>query len=548
MDRHIIGSVWNRVNRNGLNANFKFLFEETNELSAVKQRIDDAESTVNIINGRVSSLIDLNTRTNELLDQAEAVNEENKSVQAQLDRLVIESGNPNTELSQARGEYELLVHRLDADKSEVLKKIENLPSVLPSFQGRISSKVIQRVNEHDYYVYSKKPKSDGFVSMRFRDDQSVNGSGDAGDPGDLMRLVGVRDLDVANLYKHEYSNGSDNLRETLIYTDSLRNDVWVNDANNVVRAGDFIEFEVTSTSTNTATDIALVSSNQSDPNAKLIVDGEEVARLDLSEPGTGINNIIRHRIFFSTSGTHTIRVESTQNANKFYVLGVNYGAVGEQSKDLEYDTLQTRETGNHYITNVGANDYAMRDEDDFKLAGSYHGGEARVSLDWYADNEKLELEEGRSKVVNKLTLEQVTDLRGKLTSETITDLSYDGAYSFTAHLYGTMNISTLYTSMTCTHTDFSDVVFPKRWSVPVTSSVNDYEIKRSQEVIQRNPDTNQTVTTMLTTFGNNPPSEKTFIRHASSGNFPYNKHYHAYNHQDEQVIRDITFRSVKVFD
>ena len=527
-----------------MNSNFEYLFEQLGHINNIRDRMTEIDRNTSRLEHKVDNFEGITDEARGILNQAQDVISENTDVKRILEGLIIESGNPNAEVSAARNGYDLIGQRLDADA----ERVNGIPNILPEYTGNISSKVIERVTEHDYRVYSKKPTGEGYIMMRFRDDQSVNGSGDAGDPGDLMRLVNVREVDVANVYQHEYTRGSDNLRETVVFTDGLRNDVWVNDLNGTVRAGDFIEYDVTVTADNLETEIALITSSQSDPNAKLIVDGEQIDTLDLSEPSSGINNIVRYKIFFSSTGTHTIRVESAQNAMRFYVLGVNYGNIHRLSKEREYDTFQSRETDAPYITNVGANDYAMRDEDDFKLAGSYHGGEGRVSLEWIADNEVLNLPVGESKVVKNLRLEQVTDLRGKLTSETITDLSYDGVYSFTAHLYGAMTVSTLYINMTCTHTDFSDVVFPKRWSVPVSDSVNDYEINRSHEVIQRNPNTLQTVTTKLTTLTNNPPSENSFIRHASGGNFPYNKHYHAYTHEDIETIRDITFRSIKIFD
>lgn len=53
------------------------------------------------------------------VEQAQAVNAENKNVQKQLNNLIIESGNANAEVSQARGTHEVLNERLNTMDTEI---------------------------------------------------------------------------------------------------------------------------------------------------------------------------------------------------------------------------------------------------------------------------------------------------------------------------------------------------------------------------------------------------------------------------------------------
>lgn len=97
MKRFIIGSLWDRSNRNGTNANFKFLFESREHMDKL---IEIAEDSIRASEG----------------------------VQKQLDGLVIESGNANAEVSQARGSYDLLYQRLNGDKAALEQMINNIES------------------------------------------------------------------------------------------------------------------------------------------------------------------------------------------------------------------------------------------------------------------------------------------------------------------------------------------------------------------------------------------------------------------------------------
>ncbi|QPS98502.1 hypothetical protein I6G41_08240 [Staphylococcus equorum] len=89
MGRKNIDAFWDRANLLNVNNNFIELYK-------------DFDFT-----------FELKKQSEETIEYAKKVNSENKEVQKQLNGLVIESGNANAEVSQARGEYSVLNERLN---------------------------------------------------------------------------------------------------------------------------------------------------------------------------------------------------------------------------------------------------------------------------------------------------------------------------------------------------------------------------------------------------------------------------------------------------
>lgn len=96
MGRKNIDAFWDRENLLNMNNNFIELYEDFNFTFELKKLSE------------------------ETIKYAEKVNSENKEVQEQLNRMVIESGNANAEVSQARGIFPLLYNRLDTSENKVI--------------------------------------------------------------------------------------------------------------------------------------------------------------------------------------------------------------------------------------------------------------------------------------------------------------------------------------------------------------------------------------------------------------------------------------------
>lgn len=121
MQRYIIGSLWDRINRNGVNSNFEYLFEGASKIDGIQTKVNSNEKTIGNILTDVKTLNKLNVRTESLLSQAEEINNENKSVQSQIDTLILESGTSGAEVIQARGGKPLLKDRLNVYDSDISK-------------------------------------------------------------------------------------------------------------------------------------------------------------------------------------------------------------------------------------------------------------------------------------------------------------------------------------------------------------------------------------------------------------------------------------------
>lgn len=92
-----------------------------NGFGGVKTDLSDVTSKLGLLTNDVNAIKKLNVKTESLLEQAEKINNENKSVQSQIDTLILESGTSDAEVIQARGGKPLLKDRLNIYDSDITK-------------------------------------------------------------------------------------------------------------------------------------------------------------------------------------------------------------------------------------------------------------------------------------------------------------------------------------------------------------------------------------------------------------------------------------------
>lgn len=114
MKRFIVGSTWDRTNRNGINNNFDYLFE------GVK--------TMNNLNIKADATL---LKADAVLMNAQNINQSNVDVQNQLDQIIVESGTSDAEVVQSRysyngEEFTTLKNRLDKRDKNLLTRIVNV--------------------------------------------------------------------------------------------------------------------------------------------------------------------------------------------------------------------------------------------------------------------------------------------------------------------------------------------------------------------------------------------------------------------------------------
>lgn len=95
MTRKTIDSLWERRTLNNVNSNFTELYKEKDSVSDMKRDIED------------------------VISNAQKVNEQNKNVEKALNDLVIEAGTSDAEVVQARGTHEVLNERLNTMDTEI---------------------------------------------------------------------------------------------------------------------------------------------------------------------------------------------------------------------------------------------------------------------------------------------------------------------------------------------------------------------------------------------------------------------------------------------
>ena len=113
MKRFIVGSIWDRTNRNGINNNFLYLFEGV--------------ATMNNLNIKADATL---LKADAVLMNAQSINQSNVDVQKQLDNIILESGTSDAEVVQSRlayngEEFTTLKERLDARDKNLLSRDVN---------------------------------------------------------------------------------------------------------------------------------------------------------------------------------------------------------------------------------------------------------------------------------------------------------------------------------------------------------------------------------------------------------------------------------------
>ena len=113
MKRFIVGSTWDRTNRNGINNNFDYLFEGV--------------ATMNNLNIKADATL---LKADSVLMNAQNINQSNVDVQNQLDEIIVESGTSDAEVVQSRlayngEEFTTLKNRLDKRDENLLTRTIN---------------------------------------------------------------------------------------------------------------------------------------------------------------------------------------------------------------------------------------------------------------------------------------------------------------------------------------------------------------------------------------------------------------------------------------
>lgn len=108
--RHVLDGFWDRRNVNGVNNNFVFLFDQISALltnvnsigSDLNTKAQTYENNFKYLFESAEKTLKISSDAKQAIQQAQEANAENKSVQKQIDQLIIDNGQSDAEVTQAR--------------------------------------------------------------------------------------------------------------------------------------------------------------------------------------------------------------------------------------------------------------------------------------------------------------------------------------------------------------------------------------------------------------------------------------------------------------
>lgn len=108
--RHVLDGFWDRRNVNGVNNNFVFLFAQIRDLltnvnsigNDLNTKAQTYENNFKYLFESVEKTLQISSDAEQAIKQAQEANAENKSVQSQINQLVINKGESDAEVAQAR--------------------------------------------------------------------------------------------------------------------------------------------------------------------------------------------------------------------------------------------------------------------------------------------------------------------------------------------------------------------------------------------------------------------------------------------------------------
>lgn len=478
-------------------------------------------------------------------------------------REILESVDPNgilmSEIIESRGGFDDLNQRLNFMEDNNKKKQNSSDLTVTQLVQTINSnfKIVSVENEI-LKIFTRSPSRDSYVMFELKKGIGDNSNASYGDSFDLLRLTNVhsyKDVIVFNQPKNftssQISNPEGDFRLTQFltgYTYPEKMD-YISNTNRESQGG-FLEFDIIVDKSNKGIiDLGFYGTPNTNKNLGVYLNDTLIDTVDTSssEPRTLFKSIF----VGSFIGKGKLRLQLAKDATASRALHfLGYNVMDLKYLDSQRDLngfLANINTGKHYISKtIGANDYAILKTSTNKWFGSFHGGETLVSRKILADSEEIDLSVNKTIGAKKISILQRTNLINLIESQTITDFYNDGTYVFQANFDNkgnSVDVSNMYTCMTCSNNEFNEVFYPRMDTVSPTN--NNLILEKTGKVIQYNPNTNQTITTdympQLKYFTNIP------LRVLYFDNL-YSKVYHAQTIDNSIKLENINFGNKKIFD
>ena len=383
MDRYIVGSLWNRTNRNGINDNFQFLFKEQAKYANIRKEAE------------------------QVLSEAKSTNAKNKDVQKQIDNLILSDGESDAEVINARGGHNTLRGRLEDIEGKRGDYNFSANSSIPPKLGLTenSFKLVRKRSNDQLEVFQKTSK--GYLRYLYQRNIGGSGSGDYGENHEALRLIKVEPISDVIVFKRvnnpvsgtvtkAYDFDSPHLNSTVVpMFDNYKRDtskLFYPSGSNVALEPYALEPKSSATYDldqargvrNTVTFFYRRNgSGLADHDVNIKVNGYLAKKVTLTMAFEQTSLTIEIPTFdrYTSNGTPlqvTIENEATY---PIHLLGFNLSTLSE-NKGQEVDNfLAVGSTLPPFIDDHGASDYAMKNAENGKNFGSYHGGEVSNRCD-----------------------------------------------------------------------------------------------------------------------------------------------------------------------
>ena len=489
MNRYIVGSFWNRVNRNGINDNFQYLFQQA---------------------GKVNDAI---TQAQKAINEANRVNGENKNVQKQIDDLIINSGTSEAEVVQARGGYNVLRERLDEEFNFITNYNEFPQSPRPSKQGFMnnSTKFFRKTGQSAFELIQKANK--GYLKYTFN---TVGGGKDPSDAGVNHELIRLKKVEVLTEFYMYYDirnpvSGSLTVRRgpgsfSEVETNLLRplkrkDDNSVSSKANKHGIGTYVlspnsevEYELPLTSAKKM-NIVILGSNQSSDDVDIMINDSSVVNINASS-FNGVNDttsysyaVIEFPVPTDMRAIHSkvmkLKIKNNAVDKEFLFSALNFCELSNwKNERLHVNNYKGFGTSYEpFIDANGASDYALQDADGLYY-GSYHGGEKLTysQCNWpgeiheYTDtqNELISFNDvpvNEWRLINNFKIIQRTNIDDQAEMLSEFNFDIDGTLEMNFGFYNsTMRLKTFYTALTCTSAAFNYVSYPFLQPLPAPNN------------------------------------------------------------------------------
>lgn len=399
------------------------------------------------------------------------------------------------ELSASLEQIELSVEEIESPNISTIVDIPQSPMPMKIGLQENNYKLVVK-NSNNFYQVIQKTNKD-YIIYDLKNGVGGNGASDTGGNWDLLRILRVKPAPACYVYCDDYTitgtqtdyavEGIYNIIEQALfqfYSPVVINEYKSNKTSNGglkcvgVKSADGtgkFTFSFKATKVNKA-NILIMCSSGSSANNEIQVNGKTIRTFDATCTTGNEYKIIDFDLPIKYGNdVITVDIVNKDISNKnLYLICANF----KELKDYKGEWITKYKAFIDtcaYVDSTGANDYAIYNNETSKFCGSYHGGETLIDgkLTWVnSDRFDIESRKIETTINNSYTngsfclikdfyINQRTNIINKGEMISKLDFTIDGTVGMLFSWNGDIITDNFYTSLTCTHKDFKQVLYPQ---------------------------------------------------------------------------------------